>query len=228
MKAMILAAGRGERMRPLTDTCPKPLLKVKDKPLIEYHIEALVKAGIAEIVINHAWLGEQIVNHIGTGQRWNIKIQYSKEEQALETAGGIHQALPWLTENNKEFIVVNGDIFTDYKFVKIINHQLNKDILAHLILVNNPTHNPSGDFAINDNDQLYQNEQAEKFTFSGIAKYHIDFFSHLGTTIKRAPLAPMLISAMDDHHVSGEIYSGFWSDVGTVERLNEVNQFNSN
>lgn len=142
MKAMILAAGRGERMRPLTDTTPKPLLKISEKTLIEYHIEALVDAGINEIIINHAWLGEQIENYLGDGSRYGAVINYSREKEALETAGGIHNALNLLGE--EPFIVVNADIFTDYPFKRLTTFSLKKT--AHLILVDNPEHNPQGDF----------------------------------------------------------------------------------
>ncbi|MBF0265829.1 MAG: nucleotidyltransferase family protein [Gammaproteobacteria bacterium] len=228
MKAMILAAGRGERMRPLTDKCPKPLLKVKGKALIEYHIESLIKAGVKDIVINHAWLGQKIVETLGDGKRWGINIQYSHENQALETAGGIIKALPLLAgSENDEFIVVNGDIYTDYDFTRISAKALDKPVQAHLVMVENPKHHPKGDFSINQKGFLLQDDSNEKFTFSGIAKYHIDFFTTLADLYqqKPEPLAPLLIKAIKHLKVTGEVFRGYWSDVGTIERLQETNQF---
>ena len=218
--AMILAAGRGERMRPLTDSTPKPLLTVKNKALIEYHIDNLVLAGYQRIVINHAWLGEQIVTAIGDGRRYGCAILYSKEQQALETAGGIIQALPLLCQSESEhtFTVVNGDIYTDFAFDAL------PETLApgqgHLVMVNNPQHNPCGDFAL---DAGYlASEGRRKLTFSGIARYHRTFFSSQQSGVQ--PLAPMLRSAMRDKAVTGQAFFGHWIDVGTPERLNSLNE----
>lgn len=227
MKAMILAAGRGERMRPLTDTIPKPLLKIADKSLIEYHIEGLVKAGINELVINHAWLGQKIEDQLGDGEHYGAKIQYSSEEQALETAGGIKKALPLL--GGEPFIVVNADVYTDYPFaqLKISAGKLCTTNLAHLVLVNNPEHNPTGDFYCQNNrviDPLscsLENEQA--YTFSGIACYSPEFFYEMNAG--KQALAPMLRRAMSEHQVSGEIYQGVWWDIGTPKKLKELNDF---
>ena len=220
MKAMILAAGRGERMRPLTDTMPKPLLAVAEKSLIEYHIEALVKAGITEIVINHAWLGEKIVAQLGDGARYGAQILYSKEEQALETAGGIIKALELLGDD--AFIVINGDIFTDYSFV-------NRPILAahksaHLILVPNPEHHLQGDFYCHNHllSAQQDNSKGQSFTFSGIAYYKPEFFKNIAAG--KQALAPLLRSAMSKQGVSGEVYEGLWCDIGTPQRLAELNK----
>ncbi|MCW8932991.1 MAG: nucleotidyltransferase family protein [Gammaproteobacteria bacterium] len=226
MKAMILAAGRGERMRPLTDTMPKPLLQIAGKSLIEYHIEALVKIGVNELVINHAWLGEKIEAKLGNGDRYDAKIQYSREGQALETAGGIKNALFLL--GSDPFIVINGDIFTDYSFEQLKTSAENLSTLemAHLVLVNNPEHNPQGDFCCQNNkviDPLSSNESCQPaYTFSGIACYAPEFFSTLHEG--KQALAPMLRSAMSKQQVSGEIYEGNWWDIGTPERLQELNE----
>ena len=224
MKAMILAAGRGERMRPLTDTTPKPLLQVAGKSLIEYHIEALVKAGITELVINHAWLGEQIEAQLGDGTRYGASILYSREgDQVLETAGGIRNALDLL--GSEPFIVVNGDVFTDYPFAKL--HHLSTDFssaknTAHLVLVPNPEQKPEGDFYCRNQQISDQDDPSngQRFTFSGIALYRPDFFHDMSAG--KYPLAPMLRSAMAKQQVSGEIYNGIWWDIGTQERLEEI------
>jgi MurNAc alpha-1-phosphate uridylyltransferase len=217
MKAMILAAGRGERMRPLTDSTPKPLLKVGGKPLIAWHLENLSQAGIKEVVINHAHLGEQIVNSLGNGQQWGMSIQYSAEKIALETAGGIANALPLL--GDEIFLVVNGDIYTDMDFSACLMQekmmqQQNK--LAHLFLVDNPAQHAQGDFALNTG--LVEAEGPSKLTFSGVGIYH----PHLFVSVEQgqpAKLAPILREAMAQHQVSGEHYRGEWHDIGTPERL---------
>ena len=176
MKAMILAAGRGERMRPLTDNCPKPLLKVKGVALIEYHIKNLVTAGIKDIVINHAWLGEKIVNFIGCGKRYSANIFYSAEPVALETAGGIIKALPMLTEHEDDvFLVLNGDVYCDFNLGHL--PELLPECNAHLLLVENPEHNPKGDFQLSDGKLTnLKNSQQSTYTFSGIAIYRKSFF----------------------------------------------------
>ena len=220
MKAMILSAGRGERMRPLTDTTPKPLLKVADQCLIEYHIKALVKAGINQLVINHAWLGKQIEQVLGDGRRYGAKIIYSPEASALETAGGIINALSLL--GDEPFIVVNSDVFTDYPFEHLLKLKLNK--WAHLVMVDNPLHHPQGDFYCQNNrvsNQLNDTSQS-KYTFSGIALYNPVFFHGLPGG-KRA-LAPLLKAAMAENQVSGEYYQGLWLDIGTPERLVELDR----
>ena len=216
MKAMILAAGLGNRMRPLTDTTPKPLLEVDGKALIIYHIERLAAVGIKEIIINIAHLGFMIPDALGDGSKWNIKLIYSDEQTigALESAGGIIKALPLLSET---FIVINADVWCDYHVDTTFG--LN-DKLAHIILVNNPDHNPNGDFALNE-DRI-ENEGTTKFTFSGIGYYHKDLFANL--EIKKQALAPLLRDQIKKDRISGEVYEGTWRDIGTPERLEEINQ----
>ncbi len=227
MKAMILAAGRGERMRPLTDNMPKPLLMVAGKPLIERHIEALVSAGFTELVVNHAWLGEKIESVLGDGSRFGATITYSPEgNKGLETGGGILRALPFLTEgnNDKYFLVVNGDVVSDLDFSKLLSTQQNLldnfslGNLAHLVLVPNPAFHPDGDFSLEEG--LVKNSGNTQYTFSGIGVYHPRLFADIpdGTF----PLAPLLRHAMDQGQVSGELYNGLWVDVGTRERLHEA------
>ena len=217
MKAMILAAGRGERLRPLTDTIPKPLLKVGGKELILWHIEKLAWNGFKEIVINIAHLGEKIPATLGDGSHWGIKITYSDEKDsgALETAGGIKKALEFL--GDEPFIVVNGDIFCDYEFDPTFNLQ---DKLAHLILVPNPSHNPKGDFGLENS--LVLNHSKEMWTFSGIAYYNPKIFDDI--TLKKLPLAPLLRKYIGETSVSGEIFTGFFKDIGTPQRLDEINE----
>ncbi len=214
---MILAAGLGERMRPLTNYIPKPLLEVAGKPLIVYHIEKLAAAGFEEIIINIAHLGFMIPEALGDGARWGIKISYSDEQQegALESAGGIVKALPLL--GDAPFLVVNGDVWCDYRFD--IGFDLQDD-LAHLILVENPDHNNEGDFALEANRVL--NGGALQHTFSGIGYYSPKLFERL--SYGRAPLAPLLREAIREGRVSGELYSGQWRDIGTPERLVELNK----
>ncbi|WP_337154353.1 N-acetylmuramate alpha-1-phosphate uridylyltransferase MurU [Pseudomonas protegens] len=216
MKAMILAAGKGERMRPLTLTTPKPLLPVAGMPLIEYHLRALAAAGFRDIVINHAWLGQQIEDALGDGQRWGLNIQYSAEGQPLETGGGIFQALPLL--GDAPFLVVNGDIWTDYDFA-VLRRPLAG--LAHLVMVDNPPHHPSGgDFCL-VNGQLHDRQPgAAALTFSGISVLHPRLFEDC--VAGPFKLAPLLREAMAQGQVSGEHMQGHWVDVGTVERLAQV------
>lgn len=216
MKAMILAAGRGERMRPLTDRMPKPLLLAGGKALVEYHIEALRRAGITELVINHAHLGEQLVERLGDGHDYGVQIQYSPEPPgALETGGGIKNALPLL--GGDAFWVVNGDIWTDYVYG---GAALAGDSLVHLVLVSNPTHHPQGDFCLHD-DRVSE-QCSQRLTYSGIGIYHPDFFEN--TPDGAFPLAPVLRTAMASGHVQGEYYRGQWMDIGTPERLNELDR----
>jgi MurNAc alpha-1-phosphate uridylyltransferase len=214
MKAMILAAGRGERMRPLTDHTPKPLLKVGGTPLIVWHIENLVKAGFKEIVINHAHLGKQIEVVLGDGNKWGVHIQYSPEKVALETAGGIANALPMLGE--RAFLVVNGDVFTDADFASL---SLMPPNLAHLVMVNNPPQHTQGDFCLKDG-KLYA-EGGNKLTFSGVGAYHPDLFASVMRG-EAAKLAPLLKAAMAQGLVTAQHHRGAWHDVGTPQRLTEL------
>ncbi|SDZ44570.1 N-acetylmuramate alpha-1-phosphate uridylyltransferase MurU [Pseudomonas sp. NFIX28] len=215
MKAMILAAGKGERMRPLTLTTPKPLIRAAGVPLIEYHLQALARAGFTEIVINHAWLGQQIEDHLGDGSRFGLSIRYSPEGEPLETGGGIFRALPLL--GDEPFLVVNGDVWTDYDF-RLLKRPL--DTLAHLVLVENPTHHTAGDFILSDTQVRDAEPGAQTLTYSGIAVLHPLLFK--GCTPGAFKLAPLLRKAMADGQVSGERLQGHWVDVGTHERLAEV------
>ena len=215
MKAMILAAGKGERMRPLTLTTPKPLVRAGGVPLIEYHLRALAAAGFTDIVINHAWLGQQIEDYLGNGSRYGVSIQYSAEGEPLETGGGIFRALPLL--GDEAFVVVNGDIWTDYDF-SVLHQPING--LAHLVLVSNPPHHPAGDFGLVETRVLDGQPGAGTLTYSGIAVLHPQLFD--GCTEGAFKLAPLLRKAMADGQVTGEQLRGHWVDVGTHERLAEV------
>ncbi len=213
MKAMILAAGRGERMRPLSDAMPKPLLQVGGRSLIAWTLERLCGAGISEIVVNHAHLGAQIEAALGDGSRFGVSIRYSAEEEALETAGGIAKALAMLGDN--AFIAAAGDIYTDYNFATLQAHLLGGH-LAHLVLVPNPPHNPDGDFAIDG--ALLRNAGGTRHTFSGIGLYDPRLFAGIAPG-SRHKLAPLLRLAADAGKASGELYTGTWLDIGTPERL---------
>jgi MurNAc alpha-1-phosphate uridylyltransferase len=211
MKAMILAAGRGERMRPLTDHTPKPLLAVGGKRLIEYHLEALARTGFKEVVVNLAHLSQQLRAALGDGSAFGLTIHYSDEgNQALETGGGIYRALPML--GDRPFLVVNGDIYCDYPLKQ---RTLADNDLAHLILVNNPDHNPTGDFSLHGGRLLASGDQ--KLTFSGIGYYRPELFE--GCNDGKFKLAPIVRQAALKGYVSAELYPGRWSDVGTPQRL---------
>ncbi|HEX4917040.1 MAG TPA: nucleotidyltransferase family protein [Limnobacter sp.] len=223
MHAMILAAGRGERMRPLTDHCPKPLLKAGGKPLLQWHLEALRSVGIRQVVINHAHLGHQIESAFGDGHALGLHIQYSAEASALETAGGIAKALPWLGED--PFVVINGDVSCDWPIANAlaVAAAWQPGQLAHLVLVPNPVHHPQGDFAlkgglVQEGDTL---PELPRYTFSGIGVYAPALFASVppGGVAK---LAPLLRGAMAQGKVSGELHAGFWMDVGTPQRLQEL------
>ena len=231
MRAMILAAGRGERMRPLTDHTPKPLLKVGGKPLIVWHLERLAQAGFKEIVINHAHFGQQIEDYLGNGSAWNLNIQYSPEQFALETAGGIANALPLLTENGKKiepFLVINGDIFTDINFASLAPSPLRGEgwgggeTMAHLVMVDNPPQHPNGDFALHD---CRLSEKGEpKLTFSGVGVYHPAMFKDI-VRGEAAKLAPLLKAAMAQGLVTAQHHQGQWHDIGTPERLQQIDRW---
>jgi MurNAc alpha-1-phosphate uridylyltransferase len=215
MKAMILAAGRGERMRPLTDTTPKPLLRVGEHRLIEYHLRALVRAGIREVIINLGHLGEQIEAFLDDGKRYGLSISYSREgERILDTGGGVYRALPMLGPG--PFLVLNGDIFTDYPFEQLLSQPAG---LAHVVLVANPSHHPQGDFVLTDGQ--VRAEGVPRLTFSGIGVYREELFAACVDGV--FPLTPLLRRAMASEKISGERYLGIWRDVGTPQRLTELN-----
>lgn len=217
MKAMILAAGRGERMRPLTDNMPKPLLPCAGKPLLQPTLEALVAAGFDDIVINLAHLGQQIRDYFGDGRSFGANITYSDEgETGLETAGGIIKALPLLGE--QPFLVINGDIASDFALHSLRNKSFN---LAHLVLVDNPPHHPEGDFCLHNDGKLSEHGN-EKLTFSGIGLYHPDLFSGIKPGSRK--LGPILRQHMAHATISGEKHNGFWMDIGTPERLQQLAQ----
>jgi len=206
MTAMILAAGLGTRMRPLTNNTPKPLLEVGGKPLILWHIESLKASGITDIVINVAYLGHKIIDYLGDGSEYGVKIHFSdeQEEGALETAGGIVKALPLLSDT---FLVVNGDVWTDFSYNN--DFCLEDNLLAHLVLVDNPAHNPTGDFFLTGS--------SDKYTFSGIGYYSKKMFSEL--IYGKQALAPLLFEAIDTQKLTTEYYRGAWHDIGTPARL---------
>ncbi len=216
--AMILAAGRGERLRPLTDTTPKPLLPVGGRPLIVWHLEKLATAGFRRVVINHAHLGGQIKQALGDGSRWGLEIRYSAEGagRALETGGGICKALPLL--DDQRFLVINGDVFTDLDYGQL---RMPPGMLAHLVLVDNPPHNPQGDFALDASGRVWP-EGEPRLTFSGIGLYRTALFE--GCRPRPFPLAPLLRRQMGAGKVSGEHYQGFWLDVGTPERYRKLQE----
>ena len=218
MRAMILAAGRGERMRPLTDATPKPLLKVGGKPLIGRLLEALAGAHVSDIVINVSHLGARIEEALGDGRLWDVRISYSREAEPLETAGGIAKALPLL--GAEPFIVVNGDILTDYDFGKLPDARA-PGALAHLVLIENPPHHPRGDFALEGSNVL--NSGTAQLTFSGIGYYDPSLFTHIVPGTK-CQLAAVLRPQIESGRVSGEHFRGRWHDVGTPERLAELDR----
>ena len=234
---MILAAGFGKRLRPLTEHTPKPLLEVRGKPLIVYHLEALARAGVKEVVINTAWLGEKLESYLGDGSRYGISIFWSREAEPLETGGGIYRALPLL--GAEPFMLVNGDVWTDYPFEQLLSRQLDEGCLAHLVLVPNPEHNLSGDYCFANGQAIEADEtqsgvlvgpvaidkQAGRstYTFSGLSLIHPQLFTACGDA-EIFPLRDVLAPAFHRGQVSGELYRGEWCDVGTVARLNALNQ----
>lgn len=217
MRAMILAAGRGERMRPLTDHTPKPLLAVGGRPLIEHHLLALADAGVTEVVINTAWLGDRIEAHLGDGSRYGLHLNYSREpEGALETGGGIRHALPLL--GDAPFLVINGDVWCDVPLAPLLTPPR---ALAHLVLVDNPDHNENGDFVLNGNS-VAETGAGPRLTYAGIGVFHPALWA--GTRAGAFPLAPLLRRAMADGRVTGHHHRGQWHDVGTPDRLRGLDQ----
>ena len=218
MKAMILAAGRGERLRPHTDITPKPLIQVGKHRLIEYHLLNLASAGIRDVVINVSWLAEQITQTLGDGSNYKLSITYSDEgAEALETAGGIINALPHLGDD--PFIVINGDIWCDYDLSRLVDMEMQHE--AHLVLVNNPEHNTEGDFAFEQG--LVRNSGEHMLTYSGIGVYTPALFA--GVAPGKKALAPILRKKSEEDRVSGEVYTGQWVDIGTIERLAQLRSY---
>lgn len=227
MQAMILAAGRGERMRPLTDTTPKPLLPVAGKPLISWHLEKLARAGFKHVVINHAWLGDRIETALGDGSQWGLSIRYSAESTALETAGGIATALPLLGQ--EPFLVINGDIWCDWDVsmaTQASDWLKQRQCLGWLLLVNNPPHHPDGDFSLNDQGYVLSSG-SPRLTFSGVGVYDPRLFSGVEAGLP-SKLAPILRQEMAGQRIIGAHHQGIWVDVGTPQRLMELDQMERN
>jgi MurNAc alpha-1-phosphate uridylyltransferase len=215
MKAMLLAAGLGTRMRPLTDHTPKPLLQVAGKPLMAWHLERLAAAGFRDVVINCAWLGEQIENFVGDGSQFGLQIKISRETQPLETGGGIFRALPLL--GGEAFAVINSDVWTDYPLQQLREVRPQR---GHLVMVDNPDHLTHGDFFRNTDGTLSEQGAGKKYTYAGIAVFHPDLFS--GCSDGVFPLRPLFVKAMQEGLLTSEYYRGQWLDVGTPERLREA------
>ncbi len=216
-KAMILAAGLGQRMRPLTDHLPKPLLSAGGKPLLQYHLEALAAAGVEEVVINLAYLGEKIRDFVGSGEKFGICVRYSEEPEPLETAGALLNALHLLGDD--PFILINGDVWSDYPVENLANYSLNQSEDAHLVLVPNPEFHPHGDFSPNSSGLLENNPLLDKFTFAGLSVIHPRLIKYYPHRRVKFPLGEVLKYGINETRISAEVYRGRWSDVGTPERL---------
>ena len=219
MKAMILAAGRGERLRPLTDRVPKPLIEAGGKPLIGWHLERLAAAGCREVVVNVSHLGERIVERLGDGKSWGLRIAFSRETQPLETAGGMALARAHL--GPEPFLVVNGDVYCEVDFARLLRFSLGER-LAHLVLVRNPPHNPAGDFTLDAG--RVGNAASPRYTYAGVAVIAPALFAGVAAGSK-AQLAPLLRAAAERLQVGGELFEGTWLDVGTVERLSALESY---
>ena len=214
MKAMILAAGKGERMRPLTEHCPKPLLMVNGSTLLERHIVALVATGISDIVINVSYLADQIIDFCGDGSRWGCSIEFSVEDEPLETAGGVIQALPRL--GTEPFLLVSADVLTDFDYCELAEHKLDSD-WASLVLVPNPEHHPKGDFGLSAGRIVQAAAEIDSFTYSGVGMVSPELFHSLEAGKRR--IRPVFDRAIESNRLGGRVWSGAWSDVGTPERL---------
>jgi MurNAc alpha-1-phosphate uridylyltransferase len=226
MKAMILAAGLGNRMRPLTDHTPKPLLCAGGKPLIEYHLENVQRAGMREVIINLAYLGEKIRAHLGDGQRFGLKISYSIEPEPLETGGAILHALDLLGE--EPFLLVNGDVWCDLDVAQFIQQPLSENQLGHLLLVANPTFHPRGDFALAGHGLLIDDPEKthpQRFTFGGISLLKPELIANYPDKRQKFPLVEVLRHAISNGQLTGHLHQGHWSDVGTPERLRELDDY---
>lgn len=225
MKAMILAAGRGERMRPLTLETPKPLLPAGGRPLIDYHLRGLVAAGLTEVVINTAWLGEKIEQELGKGERFGARIHYSREGEPMETAGGLRHALPLLSPKGEECIaVINGDIWTDFDFSRLHTLPCSPEVPATLVLVDNPDHHSQGDFALSPDGQVVSGGDGQRLTFAGISLIHTSLLRQ--STDEK--LGPILHEHARKGQVRGLHHGGAWFDVGTPQRLDEVDAYLGN
>ncbi|WP_323814261.1 N-acetylmuramate alpha-1-phosphate uridylyltransferase MurU [Cellvibrio sp. NN19] len=226
MKAMILAAGLGNRMRPLTDHTPKPLLCAGGKPLIEYHLENLQRAGIREVIINLAYLGEKIRAHLGDGQQFGLQIHYSTEPEPLETGGAILHALDLL--GDEPFLLINGDVWCDLEFAHLVQHPLTENQQGHLLLVPNPDFHPLGDFALADNGLLLddlEKTHPQRFTFGGISLLKPELINNYPDKRQKFPLVEVLRRAIGLQQLSGEVHNGHWSDVGTPTRLQDLENY---
>jgi len=219
MKAMILAAGLGSRLRPLTGQVPKPMLLVGGKPLLQWHIEKLADTGISEIVVNTSWLASQIEDYFGDGRQFGVNILWSREEAPLETGGGIFNALPLLGAD--PFLIISADIWTDFPFMSMFEKSLAPTKLAHLIMTRNPKHNIDGDFSLIDNVVAYGQP---RYTYTGISLLSPKIFDGIGPSLKEFPLKNILCPAIRANRVSGEVFSGDWCDVGTIERYDHLNR----
>ena len=211
MRAMIMAAGRGQRLRPITDTLPKPLVMVNEKPLIVHHLEALRSIGITDIVINLGYLGDKIRSTLGRGEAFGVNITYSIETTLLEVGGGVAHALPLLGE--EPFLLVNGDIWTDYPFQRLLNYPVK---LGHIVLVPNPDHNLKGDYGLIDHNVINREDSSTTYTYTGIGVFHPILFKEVEGVY---PLTALLKKAQAEAALTGELYRGRWSDVGTIARL---------
>lgn len=220
LKAMILAAGLGQRMRPLTDKLPKPLLLAGGKPLLQYHLEALAHAGVTDVVINLAYLGEKIRSFVGTGADFGLTIHYSEEAEPLETAGALLKALDLL--GDQPFLLINGDVWTDYPLAQLLSYPLKPDEDARLVLIPNPDFHPAGDFSPNSNGILEINPELEKYTFAGISLIHPRLITGYPHKRPKFPLVEVLRWGIERQRISAEIYPGDWSDIGTPDRLADL------
>ena len=220
MKAMILAAGLGQRMRPLTDHLPKPLLSVGGKPLLQYHLENLRGAGVDEVIINLAYLGEKIRDFVGDGSSFGLRVEYSAEPEPLETAGALSRALPRL--GDAPFLLINGDVWSDYPLINLTRHALNASHNGHLLLVPNPEFHPAGDFALAPGGLLVNDVNQPRYTFAGISMLRPQMIADYPQRREKFPLGEVLRHEIAQGRLTAEVYNGKWSDVGTPERLKQL------
>jgi N-acetyl-alpha-D-muramate 1-phosphate uridylyltransferase len=222
MKAMILAAGLGQRMRPLTDNLPKPLLPLAGKPLLQYHLEALASAGIKEVIINLAYLGHKIREFAGNGSRFGLQIRYSEEPEPLETAGALLKALPLLDDN--PFLLINGDVWSEFDLTRLISCSLSPEDDAHLVLVPNPEFHPKGDFSLNSTGRLVEDSELPKYTFAGLSLIAPRLIRDYPQQRPKFPLVEVLRHAIAKGRITASLFTGRWSDIGTPERLYQLDK----